>query len=141
MENKEGRIKGKITFFTCKHPIISTIICFVMIFLFACIIATFITSTQNGDIYLFPENLIRCEQLKNNPSFKEYIENKGFEVIYLNGLTADKHGPLWVFYIKVKIDASYDERNINHLDHYWDFHTNGDIYYNVDDDGVGIRLL
>lgn len=114
----------------------------VFIVVFASIqLVTLLVSSMSGDPYLFPQSLLVKGELENEPDFKNHISSHGYIIKDLSWSTAERHGSIWIFYIKVQNVPGYDPDNIHHQGKYWSYHTNGDVLYDTETHAIVFELI
>ena len=116
------------------------LVAFIIVFV-ALQVATLFVSSAQGDPYLFPQGLLAKGDLENEPVFKDHISSHGYIIKDLSWFTAERHGSIWSFYLKVQIRSGYNEFTIEGQTNYWDYHTNGNVYYDTETHEVVFDLI
>ena len=116
------------------------LVAFIIVFVAIQGATSFVSSIQ-GDPYLFPQGLLVKGELENEPDFKSHISSHGYIIKELSWFTAERHGSVWIFYIKVQNVPGYNPDDIHQQGDYWSYHTNGDVLYDTETNEVVFNLI
>ena len=126
------KLKGKLKF---------CLVAFIIVFASIQAGTVIFSSISSGDPYLFPQGLLVKGELENEADFKNHISSHGYIIKDLNWFVAERHGSIWIFYIKVQNVAGYDPTDIHQQGDYWSYHTNGNVLYDTETHEIVFKLI